>query len=449
MHIIIIGGGDIGYALAKALAAEHDLFVVDANPARGDRFGHLDVEFIQGGGTNPEVLRQAGVKRNDLLIAATRLDEVNIVACSMASQLGSRRTICFVTKEDFLRPPGGIDSLRKHFGIGQVVWPEAQLAEAIERIIMAPGAIDAGVFAGGRVQLLEFRLDEQSSLVHHAISSLDLPHGVVIVAIKHKDSISIPHGRTRLSPGDKVVLMGTCEAMDQLRGQVSPVSGPAGSQLVTIIGGGDVGYRLAQQLDRAPDIQLRVIERDRHRGEMLAATLRNALILRGDGTDLELLESEEIGRSDVMVSVIDNDERNLLACLLGRQLGVQKVITRVSHSANLRLFERVGIDVALSARGAAVTSIVHQIDGGRASLLAVLEEGEAKVVEFQVPHSHPSTALKDLGLPPDSIVGTILHGHDVVVPGGDDRVQGGDRLLVCGTDAAVRRVRDMFPAGSG
>ena len=125
MHVIIIGGGDIGYALAKALALEHDVSVVDANPARGGRFGHLDVEFIHGSGTNPEVLRQAGVERNDLLIAATRLDEVNIVACSIASQLGSGRTICFVTKEDFLRPPGGVDSLREHFGIGQVVWPEA------------------------------------------------------------------------------------------------------------------------------------------------------------------------------------------------------------------------------------------------------------------------------------------------------------------------------------
>ena len=444
MRIIIIGGGGIGYALAKALAFQHDIFVIDSNPARSHRFSHLDVEFLRGSGTNPEVLSRAGADRADLMIAATRLDEVNIVACSIASQLGSRQTICFVSKEDFLRPPGGVDSLRKHFGIGQVVWPEAQLADAIERIIMAPGAIDAGVFAGGRIQLLEFRLDEHSPLVHHPISSLDFPPGVVIVAVKHEDSISIPRGRTQLSPGDKVVLMGTREAMDQLRLQVSLGVGPAGSQLVTIIGGGDVGYRLAQHLDNAEGFQLLIIERDGERGEMLAATLRNALILRGDGTDLELLESEEIGRSDVMVSVIDNDERNLLACLLGRQLGVRKVITRVSKRANLRLFERVGIDVALSARGAAVTSVVHQIDGGRASLLAVLEEGQAKVVELVVPDALTATPLKNLGLPRDSIVGTVLREGEALVPSGEDQILGGDRLLVCCTDAAVNQVRDMF-----
>ena len=119
---------------------------------------------------------------------------------------------------------------------------------------------------------------------------------------------------------------------------------------MTIIGGGDVGYRLAQRLDQAAGIRLRVIERDRARGELLAATLDNALILQGDGTDLELLEAEEIGRSDVLVSVIDNDERNLLACLIGRQLGVRQVITRVGKSPNFSLFDRVGIDVALSAQ---------------------------------------------------------------------------------------------------
>ena len=214
MRITIIGGGDIGFRLAETLAHDHDIFVVDSNAARGARFGHLDVEFLHGSGTNPEVLRRAGAVEGDLLIAATRLDEVNIVACSIASQLGTRETVCFVTKEDFLKPPGGVESLREHFGIGRVVWPEARLARAIERIILAPGAIDAGDFADGRVQLLEFRLDETSPLVAAQISSLDLPAGVVIAAVKHEDSTSIPRGTTRLAPGDKVVLMGHARGDD-------------------------------------------------------------------------------------------------------------------------------------------------------------------------------------------------------------------------------------------
>ena len=444
MHIIIIGGGDIGYPLANAFLAEHDVFLVDPDPLRAHRFAHLDVEFVAGSGTSPDVLRRAGVEHCDLLIAATRLDEVNIVACSLGSGLGAKRTICFVTKADLLEQRGGDDSLQRNFGIDEIIWPEAQLAAEIERIIMAPGAVDAEMFAGGRIELLEFRLDADAPVVGREVASLALPAGVVIVALKHEHSTSIPRGQTVLEPGDKVVLMGTRDGMKRLRPIIAPASGDADSQMVTIIGGGDVGFRLAQNLDQAEGIRLIVIERERERGELLAATLRNALILRGDGTDLELLESEEIGRSDVLVSVIDNDERNLLASLLGHQLGVRKVITRVSKPSNHNLFERVGIDVALSARGAAVASVIHGIDSGRARLLAVLEEGQARVLELAVPGGFTPTAVRELKLPPDSIIGSVLRAGAVLVPRGDDRIQGGDHLLVCCTEPAVRGVHDLF-----
>ncbi|MDG2041157.1 MAG: NAD-binding protein, partial [Ilumatobacter sp.] len=188
------------------------------------------------------------------------------------------------------------------------------------------------------------------------------------------------------------------------------------------------------------------VRRDSH-GSRLAATLEDALVLQGDGTDLGLLESEEIGRSDVLVSVIDNDERNLLACLIGQQLGVGSVITRVSTPANLRLFELVGIDVALSARGAAVASVVHQIDGGRSSLLQVLEEGQARVVELTVPPQFQATALRHLKLPEDAVIGSIVRGANAIVPRGEDRIEAGDRLLICTTGLSDEELRTLFAAG--
>ena len=443
MHIIIIGGGSIGYPLARGLGEHHDVFVVDVDPGRAERFADLDVELVTGGGTDPDVLRRAGAEGCDVFIGATRHDEINIVACSLGSQLGARRTICFVTSENFLHAHGGDGHLRRHFGIDEVVWPEAELAADIERIIREPDATDAAVFADGRIQLLEFRLAADSPLAGRDLASVALPSGVVVVALKHGESTSIPRGRTRLSAGDRVVLMGTRRGMAESRRRVSPGARPR-SQLVTIVGGGDVGYRLAQRLDGADVIRLRVIERDRERGELLASTLRNALVLCGDGTDPELLEAEDIGRSDVLVSVIDNDERNLFASILGRQLGVGKVITRVSNWPNHRLFERVGVDVALSARGSAVTSVVHRIDGGRAVLLAVLQEGQARVLQVTVPEGFAATAVRDLGLPEESVIGSVLRGMEVIVPRGDARVEGGDHLLICCAEAAVGGVRDLF-----
>lgn len=448
-RIIIIGGGQVGLALARSLAPAHDVFVVDNDPSVAETFSALDVQFVQGSATSANDLARAQVDRADLLIACTGLDEVNIVACSIANQLGHAETMCFVSKDDFLRPSDGGDSLRDHFGIDRVIWPEAQLADDIERIIAVPGAIDAEEFADGRIQLIEYRLDARSPLTRAPIAQLHLPRGTLIVAVKHRGRFSIPRGSTRLQRDDKVILMGTPKAMRQVHELVVGEQPRQRKSVVTIVGGGDVGFRLAQRLDRERQVELRVIESDPARGDQIASALERALVLQGDGTDLELLESEQIGRSDVLVSVIDNDERNLLASLLGRQLGVGKVITRVSAPANLRLFELVGIDVALSARGAAVAAVRHHIDGGSSSLLAVLEEGEARVLEIQAPETFEPRALRELDAPENCIVGAILRGGRAIVPRGDDEILPGDRLIVFAASASADLVRDYFGTSAG
>jgi trk system potassium uptake protein TrkA len=446
MRIIIVGGGQVGFGLAQALSAGHDVVVIDQDQTAADRFDKLDVDFMAGGGTARDTLRRAGAERADVFVACTGLDEVNIVACAMASQLGSPQTICFVSREDFLRLPDGQEGLTQ-FGIQRVIWPEAQLAADIERIVAAPGAIDAEVFAGGRIRLLEYRLDARSPLIAGTVAELALPQGSLLVAVRRGDSFLIPRGDSRLMAGDKAVVMGTPEAMSEVQRRVMPAGGVR-RQRVTIVGGGDVGLQLAERLDVKSSVDLRIIERNQARGEMLAARLERALVLNADGTDLALLEAEDIGRSDVLVSVIDNDERNLLASLLGRQLGVGRIITRVSHSANLRLFERVGIDVAISARGAAIASVLHQIEGGQTSLLAVLEQGEGRILELPVPSAFVGRALRDLDPPRESIVGAILRGEQAIVPRGGDRLMAGDRLVVFATAAGIQRVRSYFVSES-
>jgi trk system potassium uptake protein TrkA len=440
MRVTVLGGGEIGYALAQALSGPHEVFVVDHQPHIGDRFEPLDVQFVLGEGTNAETLTRAGVRTADVLVACTGLDEVNIVACAMARQLGQAQTICFVSREDFLADNG--ESLAG-FGIDRLVWPEAQLAADIERVIRTPDALDAESFADGAIRLIEYRLEAGSALAGRPIADLHLPHGSLIVAVRRGDSLFIPRGNSDLAAGDKAIIMGTPDALREVRRRLRGAA-EASRQRVTIIGGGDVGFHLAQRLDAVPEVDLTVVESDAARGERIAGRLTRALVLHGDGTDLELLEAEDIGRSDVLVSVIDNDERNLLASLLGRQLGVRRIITRVSKHANLRLFERVGIDVAISARGAAVASVLHQIHGGTTRLLAVVEQGAGRILELDVPRGYVSTPLRELAAPLNSIVGAIIRGGKAMVPRGTDRVEPGDRLIVFTTHAAADRVRDYF-----
>ncbi len=444
MRIVIVGGGQIGSSLARTLAQHHEVVVIDHDRTVADAFTAIDAEFIVGSGTSEEVLGRAGIDAAGFFVACTGLDEVNIVACAIANRIANPQTICLVSRADFV--PGSQGHLEQ-FGIDRVLWPEAQLAEDIERVVIAPGAIDAEVFAGGVIRLLEYKLATASTLTSAPLGRLHLPRGALVVAVKRGGRLFVPRGTTELVIGDKVIFMGTPDAMLQVETLVNrPASG--GRMRVTIIGGGDVGFQVAERLEQRPSIELRIMERDLARGEMLAARLSRTLVLNGDGTDLEFLESENVEQSDVLVCVIDNDERNLLASLLGRQLGVAKIVTRVSRLANLRLFERVGIDVALSARGAAIASILHQIIGGTSTLLAVLEHGEARVLELTVSQQFTSKPLKEIGTPVDAIVGAILRDGGAVIPRGDDRIEPGDRILVFSTREAADRVQAYF-GGAG
>jgi trk system potassium uptake protein TrkA len=440
VRIVIVGGGQIGSMLARTLASDHEVTVIDHDRTAADLFTTMDVNFIVGSGTSEEVLQRAGIDTAEFFVACTGLDEVNIVACAIANRIASPETICLVSRADFV--PGSQGQLEQ-FGINRVLWPEAQLAADIEQVVIAPGAIDAEAFAGGLIRLLEYKLRTGSPLTSASLGQLHLPRGALIVAVKRDGALFVPRGATQLAAGDKIIVMGTPEAMQEVERLVNPER--RGDRVhVTIIGGGDVGLQLAERLENAPSLTLRIVETNYDRGELLAARLKRTLVLNGDGTDLEFLESENVGQSDVLVCVIDNDERNLLASLLGRQLGVPKIITRVGRPTNLRLFERVGIDVALSARGAAVASILHQITGGPSRLLAVLEGGEARVLELTVADEFKARPLKGIGTPVDAIVGAILRGSSVIVPRGDDRIEPGDRVIVFSTRDAADRVQQYF-----
>jgi trk system potassium uptake protein TrkA len=442
MRVVIVGGGEIGFALAQALSEQHEVFVVDHAPEVADRFEPLDVQFVLGTGTSSDVLARAGAGQADVLVACTGLDEVNIVCCAVARQVGSPRTTCFVSREDFVTLRGDAKGLAA-FGIDRVIWPEAQLAQEIERIIRAPGALDAESFADGAIRLVEYRLESGSPLAGHRIADLHLPHNSLVVAVRRGDAFFIPRGTSELAVGDKTVVMGTPEALHDLRYRMTGAI-ESDRQRVTIVGGGDVGLQLAERLEADDTVDMTVIESDADRGEMIAGRLQRALVLNGDGTDLELLETEDVGRSDVLVGVIDNDERNLLASLLARQLGVRRIITRVSKRANLRLFERVGIDVAISARGAAVASVLHQIQGGSTRLLAVIEQGAGRLLELDVPDGYQPRELRNLAAPLNSIVGAIVRHSRAFIPRGNDRVEPGDRLIVFTTHEAADKVRDYF-----
>jgi len=437
VRIVLVSSGHAAKQFASELSKEHDVYVVHDGEEGREELESLDVHVVEGEGNDPAVLQKAGAFMANFVIACTRSDESNILACMTARQLGPAQTICFVTKAEYVRTfathAGTHADAAPRFGIDRLVWPARMLADKIEKILTVPGATDVGSFARGQVALLEYILRDGLPLIGSPLRELrTLPPGVLIVGVRRGDDWFVPRGDSVLLARDRVLFMGRSASMHQLAGWFTQHLGEEKRRDVVIVGGGTVGFRVAQSMERNPASRLKLIEQDGDRCAEISQALERTLVLHADGCDIDLLESEQVHRARALVAVTDSDEKNLLASLLGRQLSIPKIVTRVTSASNRRVFERVGIDVPLSARGAAIEAVLHMIHYKEVDLLATIGGGLGDVLDVTLPETFAQTPLKDLPLPPDSIIAAIIRGGEALVPGGATVVQPGDHcLLIC------------------
>jgi trk system potassium uptake protein TrkA len=443
MRIVLVSSGHMALQFAQELSRDNDVSVIhQGQEGKGD-LERLDVELLEGTGNDPKALGRARAPEADYLIACARSDEMNILSCLAARQLGPAKTICFVDKEEYVRTfgawggagTGGAPSL----GIDFLVWPARMLADKIEKILAVPGATDVGRFAKGQVALLEYRLRDGNPLVGRPLNEIRaLPPGVLMVGVTRGDHWFVPRGQSVLQPGDRVSFVGRSPSMHQLAEWFMDQLGEAGRGEIVIIGGGTVGLELARSMERNPKVRLKLIEQSMERCAEIAQVLQQTLVLNGDGCDLDLLEAERVFEARALVAVTDSDEKNLLASLLGRQLGIPKIVTRVSSAANRRLFERVGIDVPLSARGAATEAVIHMVRHTEADLLATIGEGRGELLDISLPASFVPKPLKEVPLPPESIMAALFRKDEALVPGGATLLAPGDHcFVICHVEAVT------------
>ncbi len=443
MNVLIAGGNLMALRTAEALMAEHQVVSLRE---RGDavRFDRLDVESITGSATSLDSLRDARVASADVFIACLDSDEQNIVACLAAKRMGAKRTICILSSHSFFNPQGPEQNLADSLGIDEVVRPGEQLAQEVIRIVSVPGALDARTFAEGRVMLLRYGVEEGAPAASKPIRSLQLPKGVVLVTIRRGEELILPRGNTELLAGDKVVAMGRSDALSALS-KLLRTNQRKDRRSVAIVGAGSVGVAIARGLIKL-GWEVTLIESDRTRCERVSEEL-DCLVLHGDGADLDLLEQERIGEMSVVVCVTNNDERNLLVSLLVKGLGVRRIITRADRLHNEHMFERVGVDVVLSARGAAIRSVAQSIDTQHREICAVLEHGSACVIELTLPADFPPVPLARMRPPQYAVVGAIVRGKQVIVPSGADELRAGDNALIFCSIATEDETREFFLDG--
>ena len=444
MKIVIYGANELACLIATRLFEEHDIIIIDdSDEENGDSFEKLDLEYIKGSGSNINVLESVGIKDADIFIACTGNDEANIVACLTVTNMAKLKTVCFVSKKD------NVDSLslvrgskyQNELMSDYVLWPEELMTQEIFRIITVPNAIDVENFANGKARLFEYRVIETTKFINKKIKDCSFPEDTLIVGITRDETLFIPNGDTEILLNDKVIFMGSSYSLDILANKFFQEN--TNVKQVTIIGGGNVGLMLAQNLEKV-NVKIKIIERDYKRCVELTENLKNTLVINGDGANFELLEEERVGDSDVVVCVTNNDEKNLLCSLLAKQLGVSKVITRVSKNANAKLFERVGIDVAISENGAAIDDIENDLIKTDIQILATVERGQGEVLEIVVPFDFKTESLMNIKLPCKAIIAIIQRRNRIIIPRGTTQIMPSDNLIVFTTKENSEAIKDYF-----
>ena len=445
MHILVIGAGAIGFQLSKQLSQDgHDITQIDTDPRRVRRVSEqLDIIVAQGNGTSLQDLRGMGIEQVDLVAAMTTNDEVNLLACRMAKKLGVQSAIARVRNPEFTAPDFILSP--QELGVDQFIHPEKETADAIIRLIRQSSATDLVEFSEGKLVLLGTRLDRQSSLLHAPLTELgrqfaDLP--MRIVAIQRKQQTLIPRGTTTLLPEDRIFVISDPDFIPS----VVRLTGHTDHRIedIAILGGGLIGQFVAAGL--SSQVRVKLIESRAARSRQIADQLANVLVIQGDGTDYDLLAVEGLADMDAFIAVTGNDEVNIISTLVAKHLEVPRAIALVNNVDYMPITPAIGLDAVLSKQLLTVNAVQRYVRHQRIASIASLPGLDVEAVEYIARDGSKITQkpLISIRLPPDSIIGAVVHGDRVVIPRGDTRIRPGDKAVVFARHYVHEAVRQMF-----
>lgn len=447
MKAIIIGAGKVGFSIAQLLSNEnHDVVIIEQDEERTQLVDQvLDVQVISGNGASWKVLESAGVRHADMVVAVTELDELNMIACLLSKQYGVKTTVARVRNTEYVETPHF--SPESLLGIDLIINPERVTALEIAKIVANPEALNVDYYSQGRVQLLELLIDEESPLAGVKINTLDSSK-YVIVAIARKHRTIVPTGSDSIHAGDHIYIVANTHDMPEVLKSIGIHRRRV--ENVIILGGGRTGCYIAQILEkkRLP-VNIKIIEKDLKRAREVTHLVKNALVINGDGSDLDLLESENVGQADMYIAVSNDDKLNLLSSLIARNLGVPKTIAKVKRSDIMPLMQQVGVDVVFSPRLLTAGAILKYIRRGDIISVTVLGEEQAEMIELVV---QPGSVAVDKELckirfPKGSLLGAIVRGDTVIIPTGKTVIRAGDQLMVFTLPASIHKVERLFING--
>ncbi|MBU1698098.1 MAG: Trk system potassium transporter TrkA [Proteobacteria bacterium] len=447
MKIIIVGAGEVGYNIASQLASENkQVVVIDKDPDAIRRLSeNLDIQVITASGSNPRVLIDAGINEADILLAVTDSDETNLVACLMTNLISpTTKKLARIRDADFDSYHHRFQTENPH--IDTVINPEIEVVNAIRKLMDVPGAVDVGDFVDGKVKYVGIRLDSHSPMA--GMKLIDFPSRFgegrpLIAAIIRNNEVIVPRGSNTVEPGDLIYFVSETGKLEKMLALFGKKTLPV--QRALIIGGGRIGERLAKRLEK-DSIKTKIIESDIDRCHYLSEQLDKTIILHGDGSDQKLFLEENISQTDVLVSVTNNDETNILVSLLAKNLGIENTITRISKSNYFPLLSTIGIKKVVSPRLSAVSSILKEVRKGKVlSDISILGERgefiEAIALETSDITDKP---LKKISFPKGAILVCIIRDSQIMIPAGESIVKPGDRIIMFAVKQAVKKLEKLL-----
>ena len=449
MNIVIIGNGKVGsYLAGQLLRDKHKLTIVDSSESSLEAAESFDAMTVAGSGSSLSVLKEAGVADCDILIAVTGSDEVNMLCCLLGKRLGARYTIARVRDTIY---NSDIAILKKELSIDMTINPEFVTAREITRMIKFPEASEIETFCGGRLEMVSLRVEEDDFLVDATLSDIMKKRisNVLFCVVERGDETYIPNGSFKIKKNDKLYMIGKTAELVKLFRSLGRYSNKVND--VMISGGSRIAYYFCNELERM-GVKAKIIEIDPAKCRILSEELQGMMVLQGDGTDQEVLRSENLQAADAFVSLTNRDEDNLITALYAMQCGVPKVIAKNNRTHYTPIIQRLGIDGIVSPKvvtGNQILQFVRGLDNSEGSEMLTLyqiADGRAEAMEFHIGDEAPylGVKLKDVPTHNNVLIAAIIRNAQIIIPNGEMSMLSGDNVVIVTSGRNVRQFDEIF-----
>ncbi len=448
MKIVIVGAGEVGSYLCGMLSeGSHEVTLIESAGHIANRIDEqYDVRVLDGNGSSAEILKKAEVDDCDFFLAMTSDDKTNLISSSLAKVLGARTTIARIHDQTYT--DNSYINYQLHFGIDMLLNPEALCAVELAKTIRNPGRVAVENFARGQIEVQQVQIAKKSKFIGKSLAELQLNPKMRLGTIQRGDTIELPTANSVLEVDDWVTIFGPPDAVLESRVNFNPDS--SGDFLrVVLFGGSEIAIALVRLLTN-PRFKIRIIDRDPEKCNFLAEKFPHVTVINGDATRLRVLEEEQIGSTDYFIACTKNDENNIMTGLQSSKLGaahVQIVINKTDYEEVLNQMKgSLGIELSVSPRIATVNEVMRYISPEPYTELADLPHKAGKILEFRISgeSKHTGKSIKNIPFPLGTVLVALLHKFQAVVPGAEDTLLEGDRVVFITKDENIKELLKLF-----